>query len=174
MKAIKEKKLENQYNLKQKETAHAIQNIKKAALHEVQLRRNNLKMEIEQMRSKQKRKQMELNQKLHTVKLNMAQQMKKAYKKGDFTHCVNIENGKDIKQKKEVRKNYCVLNFSDDYISYQNCLDGEDFCHLCCDNEFGEFFVDEREECYSKSCKNYVNQFQNNAQSKTSGSWLLK
>jgi len=104
MKAIKEKQLENQYNLKQKETAEAIQNIKKAALHEVQVRRNNLKKLIEEMRSKQKRKTNSLSQKLQAVRFQMAQQMGKAYKKGDSGRCESIGSGTDNKEKIEMRK----------------------------------------------------------------------
>lgn len=152
MKAIKEKQLENQYNLKQKETAEAIQNIKKAALQEVQVRRNNLKKLIEEMRSKQKRKTNSLSQKLQAVRYQMAQQMGKAYKKGDSGRCESIGRGTENKEKSEMRKNYCIANFSEDFVNYQTCLDGDDFCHMCCDNEFGEFFIGERESCYSKAC----------------------
>jgi len=152
MRAIKEKQLENQYNLKQMETAEAIQNIKKAAIQEVQTRRNNLKKLIIDMRSKQKRKTNSLSQKLQAVRYEMAKQMGIAYKKGDSTNCEKIKKGVEDEQRKEMRKHYCVANFSEDFVNYQNCLDGEDFCHMCCDNEFGDFYIGEREKCYKKAC----------------------
>ncbi len=157
MKAIKEKQLENQYNLRQKETEMAISNIKKAAAKEVQIRRSNLKKLIEDMRKKQKRKTNTLSQQLQSVRYAMAEQMGKAYKKGNLDNCVLIGNGKEdgvggSKDKAEKRKHYCVANFSEDFVNYQTCLDGDDFCHMCCDNEFGEFYIGDRENCYSKSC----------------------
>lgn len=154
MKAIQGKKLENQYNLRQKETIEAIQNIKKAALHEVQERRVNLKKLIEDMRNKQKRKTNHLFQKLQSVRLGMAKEMSKAYKKGNVKNCISIGTGED--EQKEKRKHFCTANFPDDFISFQNCNDTDDFCHLCCDTEFGEFYIGEREQCYKKSC-NYKN-----------------
>lgn len=153
MKAIKEKQLENQYNLRQKETLEAISNIRHAAIKEVQTRRNNLKKIIEEMRQKQKRKTNGLSQKLQSVRYEMAQQMGKAYKKGDAGNCQKIGFGTESKEKKQMRKNYCVANYSEDFVKYQDCLEGDDFCHMCCDSEFGEFYVGERETCYKAACK---------------------
>jgi len=152
MKAIREKQLENQYNLRQKETELAISNIKKAAAKEVQVRRSNLKKMIEDMRKKQKRKNSSLAQKLQSVRTAMAEQMGKAYKKGTLDNCSRIAHGTESPERIEMRKHYCTANFADDFVNYQACLDGDDFCHQCCDNEFGEFYLGERENCYSKSC----------------------
>ena len=168
MKAIKEKQLENQYNLRQKETTTAIQNIKKAAFHEVQVRRTNLKKLIEEMRSKQKRKTSGLSQKLQAVRYQMAEQMGKAYKKGNVNTCEKVGYGTESKDKQEMRKHYCVANFSEDFVSYQTCLDGEDFCRICCDNEFGEFYMGERENCYSLSCVKTVEE----TKKETHGRWI--
>jgi len=152
MKAIKQKQLENQFNVRQKETELAISNIKKAAAQEVQVRRSNLKKMIEEMRKKQKRKTSSLSQKLQSVRSAMAEQMGKAYKKGNLDNCVKIGHGNESIEKTEMRKHYCTANFSEDFVNYQTCLDGDDFCHQCCDNEFGEFYIGERDNCYSKSC----------------------
>ena len=157
VKAIKEKQLENQYNLKQKDTQLAISNIKKAAAAEVTKRRENLKKLIANMKKKQKRKSNSLAIKLQTVRNSMASDMGKAYKKGSVQNCITIGNGTEdgiggSPERVEKRKHYCIANFSENYAMYQTCLDGEDFCHLCCDNEFGEFFMNDRESCYTQSC----------------------
>ncbi len=153
MKAIREKQLENQYNMRQRETIEAISNIRKAAVKEVQVRRNNLKKIIEDMRKKQKRKTNGLSQKLQALRYNMAQEMGKAYKKGNNGNCDKIGFGNESKEKIQLRKNYCVANYSEDYVRYQDCLEGDDFCHMCCDNEFGEFYVGDRQNCYNIACK---------------------
>lgn len=157
IRAIKEKQLENQYNLRQKETAAAATKIKKEAIKAIQIKREELKKLIEKMKKAQQRKTNSLAVKLQTVRQSMAQEMGKAYKKGDTDHCKNIGNGTEdgiggSLQKVEARKHYCTASFADNYAMYQSCLDTDDFCHLCCDNEFGEFFLSERESCYSASC----------------------
>ena len=157
IKAIKEKQLENQYNIRQKETEKAVSNIKKAAAQAVVKRRADLKKLIEQMKKKQKRKTNSLAVKLQTVRNAMASDMGKAYKKGSAELCKNIGNGTEdgnggSAEKVEKRKHYCIANFSENYAMYQTCLDTDDFCHVCCDNEFGEFFMNDRESCYSQTC----------------------
>jgi hypothetical protein len=158
MKAIKEKELENQYNLKQKETEDAILNIKRSAAREVEIRRNNLKKIIDEMRKKQNRKKSQLTQRLQSVKNQMAQTMGKAYKKGNLENCSKIGHGTETKQKIEMRKNFCTANFGEDYTNYEECLYGDDFCHLCCDTEFGEFHEGERQNCYNNSCTKSIGQ----------------
>ena len=157
MKVIKEKQLENQFNIKQKETELTLQNIKKNAAAQVAKRRADLKKLIAQMKQKQKRKQNSLAVKLQTVRNAMAQDMGKAYKRGSSDYCKQIGNGTEdgpggSQERVEKRKHYCTANFSENYAMYQTCLDSEDFCHICCDNEFGEFFMNDRESCYLASC----------------------
>merc|ERR1712032_1724033 len=93
VKAIKEKQLENQYNLKQKETELVMKNIKKSAAAEVTKRRADLKKLIQKMKLKQKRKTNSLAVKLQTVRNTMAADMGKAYKRGSIEMCKNIGNG---------------------------------------------------------------------------------
>merc|ERR1712010_208976 len=93
IKAIKEKQLENQYNIRQKDTEKAVNNIKKAAAQAVVKRRADLKKLIAQMKKKQKRKTNSLAVKLQTVRNSMASDMGKAYKKGSQAVCVDIGNG---------------------------------------------------------------------------------
>jgi len=134
--------------MKKEETEETLMNIKTAAFKEVQNRRINLKRMIAEMREKQRRKTISLENRLQAVKYNMALKMKNAYKKGDMKFCVKIKNG----EIKESRRNYCVANFSDDILNYQECLSTDDFCHFCCDNEFGDFNHNERRVCYKESC----------------------
>jgi hypothetical protein len=157
MRAIKEKQLENQYNLRQKETQEAAAKIKKEAINAIQHRRADLELLIKKMKQKQQRRSNSLAVKLQTVRNSMAEDIGKAYKKGSAAKCSKIGNGTEDGiggsiEKVEERKHYCTANFSENYAMYQNCLDTDDFCHLCCDNEFGEFYMNDRESCYSQSC----------------------
>lgn len=132
-----------------------LKDIKKHAAIEVAKRREDLKRMLAKMKQKAQRKTNSLHVKLQTVKNTMAQDLNKAYKKGTSDTCKTIGNGEEVandKSRVESRKNYCTASFAEDYTSYQNCLDTDDFCHLCCDNEFGEFYLNEREQCYQVSC----------------------
>jgi hypothetical protein len=178
MRAIKEKQLENQYNIRQKETQKSIEVLKEKAKMEIVNRRRDLEKLIKKMREKEKRKTNSLNIKLQTVRNTMAQEMGKAYKKGTIQNCVEIGNGTEDGvggsiQKVEKRKHYCIANFSDNYAMYQNCLETDDFCHVCCDTEFGEFFNDDRESCYSKSCNSDApNKEEKVVEKSASGKWI--
>ena len=148
VRAIKEKELENQFNMKQEETEETMKNIKTAALKEVEHRRVNLKKIIAEMREKQRRKTISLANRLRLVKFNMAQKMNSAYKKGDIAFCVKIKKG----EPKETRRHYCVANFSENILNFQECMSTDDFCHFCCDSEYGDFHQQDRKRCYNDSC----------------------
>ncbi len=105
------------------------------------------------MRLKQKRKTNNLVQKLQEVKYEIAKDIGEAYKKGNELICQKIGKGNENNEKIIMRQNYCEANFLENVFGYQNCMENDEFCHLCCDNEFGEFYIDERENCYLKSCK---------------------
>ena len=47
-------------------------------------------------------------------------------------------------------EDYCNLNFASDPIEHANCKNKENFCYFCCENEFGEMHIDERENCVAK------------------------
>jgi hypothetical protein len=147
-KAIKEKTLETQYNLKAKEAESEVEKIKEETAQQISTRRAQLNEVLRKYRQSASRKKMKLKQKLQNVRYEMAQQMGKAYKKGDSSKCSNA-----LKSDTE-RKTYCTVAFSDDYNNYQTCLDGgSDFCVLCCEAEFGDFYANDRQECKKKVCE---------------------
>ncbi len=174
MKAIREKELENQFLTKQKEIESSIVSIKKDAAREVLVRRNKLKKIIEQMRKKQKRKTIALSQELQAVKSQMAEQMGKVYKKGNLENCIKIGNGIGNIEKIEMRKNYCVANFSEEYVTKQGCIEDDDFCKICCNNEFGEFHIEDREKCYSSSCNDTAVESKSEKSAKNREPWKMQ
>lgn len=147
IKAIKERKLENQYNTKEKEALQHMEKIKKEASEEIAKRRNELKLQIENTRKAAERKKNKLKQQLTTIRYEMAQEMNKIYKKGDMNKCI------EASKSEENRKTYCSSSFIEDYSAYSDCNEGNDFCTICCDFEYGEFYLDMREGCY-KACNN--------------------
>ena len=67
------------------------------------------------------------------------------------------------------QKSYCQANLVDDLATFTNCMSGtEDFCMICCDNEFGEIYSNERQSCYTTACEN-KNSKNKNHNSETAG-----
>merc|ERR1712032_1172199 len=107
MKAIKEKEIENQYNIAKSQAEHAIQKITKET-------------------------QTQIASRLTTI--NRA---------GDSKKCTSaLTDGNE-------REKYCSQNFADNYIKYSDCINKDSFCYVCCENEFGDLHVVQRDACYT-------------------------
>ena len=138
--------MENQYQIKTKETQKEVETIKEQAMKEVVAKRNKLKEKISDMRKKAKRNEIKLKQTLLNMRMKMAREMTDIYKDGDQGKCLNA-----IKDA-QVRLNYCTANFSD-IIKFSQCKDDDDFCVMCCENEFGEMHIDKRNKCIKEICE---------------------
>merc|ERR1712032_1357941 len=88
MKAIKERELENQYNLHASEAQKQIQNIKKETAQQVLIRRNALNSKLRLIRQKAEREKAKLKQKLQGERNAMAEEMENKFKKGDINKCL--------------------------------------------------------------------------------------
>lgn len=146
LKAIKERELENQYNTQAKEIEQTINSIKQEAAQQVLVRRNHLKKTIEKLRQKHDLKKNKLQQELQTVKISIASEIGKHYKKGDIEKCQAATA--DAKK----REDYCVSSFTEDPANLSFCKSTDDFCNFCCENEISELFVDERIKCVKSIC----------------------
>jgi hypothetical protein len=160
MHAIKERELENQYQMKTKETEKEVENIKKQAMEEVIAKRNRLKDKITEMRKKSQRKSAKLKQQLMTMRMSMAKEMTDVYKSGDSKLCLNAMADD------QSRINYCTANFND-IIKFGQCKENDDFCTICCENEFGEMHMDKRNKCIKEICE-----VQANKKEEVQGSWI--
>lgn len=164
LKAINEKKLENQYNLNSQELVEEVKKIKKKTEEEVIVKRNELKDSLKRMREKAKIRKEQLRQKLMEVRSSVAGEMKMAYKKGDHDVCLQG------KIDGNVRQNFCVANIKD-VLVYQGCMNPETFCHVCCDNQIGDIHMEYRVNvCYS-ACDS-KNEAKVTSTSPTKGSWI--
>jgi len=146
MKAIKERQLENQYNLKAKSAEEEVNSIKQAAQQQVMIRRSQLKNLIDKMRKQSQRRKAKLAKQLVEVRSVMAKTMGKVARKGDTNKCVTAAKGETEKLA------YCQANFLDEYSEMENCKETDDFCTLCCDTEFGDLHMNERQQCYKTVC----------------------
>ena len=78
----------------------------------------------------------------------MAEKLGKAAKLGQIEKCFIPSSETQVLAIK-----YCELNFSTDYEKFKDCKIDENFCYVCCENEFGDLHVVERDKCYNKCDK---------------------
>jgi len=146
LKAIRERELENQYNLHATEAEKTIQNIKKETAQQVLIKRNALNSKLRLIRMKAEREKNKLKQKLQGVRNSIADEIGDKYRKGDINKClVAMENTKH-------RNDYCIAHFAEDLSDLQYCRDTTDFCTFCCDTEISDLYLTDRQTCYTKVC----------------------
>merc|ERR1712151_1421376 len=87
MKAIKEKEIENQYNIAKSHAEHAIQKITKETQSQITKQRENIAKKIIEMRNKQKRKKAQLKSEIMTIRTQIASRLQTINKKGDSSMC---------------------------------------------------------------------------------------
>jgi hypothetical protein len=143
---IKMKEEETKLQLQQRQVAETIASNKAIAAQQITVRRNALKQQITKMKQETAEKKRKLLAQLQQVRTQMSQTTSKAYKDGKQENC------KSAVVSDQDRYNYCTANFPDNTDKLGNCKDTDDFCHFCCDNEFGEMLEPKRLTCYTEVC----------------------
>ncbi len=143
MKSIKEKEIENQTNEEEVNATESIKKIKDEAKRQIEFKRNQIKEKISIMRQKNKRKLEQMQNDIINVRVETAGKVQKFSKNGDESKCRD-SNDADT---------YCSAEFVDNYTKLMDCKDKNQFCYICCDNEFGEMHMKERNDCYKNMCE---------------------
>jgi hypothetical protein len=76
------------------------------------------------------------------MRIKLAADLVKAYKKGDKTKC-----GTEVQNNQNSINAYCDKVFVEDPAQNIACKVKEDFCFICCQSEFGSFRMSDRKEC---------------------------
>jgi len=147
-KKIRERELEDKKLLAERDNKAEISKIKKDISLDIELKRRELKRQIEFMRRRSKRKAAALESELQGIKSKMGKNLMRASKMGLISNC---RKGKKTPM---ARETYCNANFVEDYIKNSDCKTDEEFCYMCCENEFGNMFLRKREQCYDMCDKN--------------------
>ena len=126
-----------------KETQKQIEQIKQEAKVDIKFKRAVLKKKIEEIRHKFKRKGRLLKQQIQLIRSEVAEEIMNANKKGNQKICSDLRQ--DIPKIAE----YCDRNFSNDYNKNISCKDPSNFCYTCCENEFGNMYISNRDDCQS-------------------------
>jgi len=141
IKAIREKELESQLNVAKSQAEKAILDIRKNTQAQILKQRQLVAKKIIEMRQKRKRKDADLKNQILTIRSNIADRLKNINRKGDQGQCLDFKN----------IESYCNKYFADSFVKMGDCKTKESFCYVCCENEFGELHVLERDQCYT-SC----------------------
>lgn len=146
MKAIKEREEENQLNLVAKGKAEEVTNLRNAAQKQIKIRREYLRKRLENLRKKAIQRSQVKKQQIMNIRMEVASKLTTAYKKGNNNVCLEA-----ITSDAEW-KSYCHATFTNNYNVMEICLRETDKCHYCCEQEFGNIYMDERMECFEKVC----------------------
>ena len=148
LKAIKQKQIENQLNQEKIHTSMEVDSIAQKTKEELMKRREALKEDLKKRKMQRRAKLEELRTKYQAQKIRVGEVVKNAYKKGNTKNCE-----KGIKDTLD-RTAYCKASFPEEPNKFTLCMSSADeFCQLCCDNEFGDFYYQERNNCILKVCK---------------------
>lgn len=144
---IKEKEIENQYNVRADEVEQENQEIKRKAAEEISKNRAKLKNKIKFMRQTAERKKQALRAQLLSMRREFANKMGSTLKKGNQDNCISVISSK------ENYKNYCTRAFPNNPVEFGSCVDSDNPCFTCCEIEFSELFYYERNKCIKDICK---------------------
>merc|ERR1712222_120813 len=151
LKSIKEKELEEQFNISRENAKLAINRIKQEAKNSIIKKRDEIKKKIMMMRVKSERKKAAVRSKIMSMRSESVQKLQLYGKKGDMQKCfIPDPNKKEDLHNIEV---YCVSNFAADMAQFMECKIPESFCYSCCEREYGPMMLKLREICYNTRCK---------------------
>jgi len=142
-KAFKDRELEDERMRDNKSAEDQIQRIKDEAKKEVEKKRNDLRNKLADIRKRFGRRKHQIEQDINVIRSQMAQNLLDANKNGDMMKC---RQAYGIEDKINF---YCNANLVDDFSKNVSCKDPNSFCYICCENEFGNMFMDKRDKCYN-------------------------
>ena len=146
-KAFEEKELDDEFVESNKEFTTDLNDAKQQAAKKINQGRLQLKKSLAKMQLKAKKKKEDLATKLTQIRSQISKQIMIANKKGDMNSCESIKK-ETTETNHSKRDDYCNNNFTDDWARNTDCKTDE-FCYICCENEFGAMYVVERDNCYN-------------------------
>jgi hypothetical protein len=151
MNSIKEKELEEQFNISRENAKLAIDRIKNEAKKKIIKKRNEIKKKINLMRLKSERKKAEIKSKIISMRTETAEKLQSMAKVGSMDKCFLPDPNNDEDNKKI--EAYCAANFPSEISGFMECKVPESFCFTCCEKEFGPLQLVVREKCFNEKCK---------------------
>lgn len=164
MHSIQQKELEEQFNISRENAQLAIKKLKEEAKTAIINKRNAIKGKIAQMRLKSERRKAEIKSKILSMRSETAMKIQQYSKRGNTSMCFKPSNppapaspsngieSKPYNDQLSQIEIYCNANLTNNVTKYLECKQPETFCFVCCENEFGQMHLSEREKCYNQRC----------------------
>jgi hypothetical protein len=130
-----------------KAAENEIEKIKSDTIKEVEKQRAKLKNKIEEIKAKAGRRKKIIEQDINIIRSKVANELSDANKNGSIKACTKAY-GKTVKV-----KDYCNTHIVDDINKNMECKNPMSFCYICCENEFGNMNITNRDKCYDECDK---------------------
>lgn len=125
-----------------------IEEIKKKTQQQIIENREKLRQKIMARKRDEERRRILFEKQLNEKRRNITEKILTVNRLGDLNNCSPERPENEI-------IDYCNINFKE--INEQTeCLKHDRFCYNCCENEFGEMHMKERETCFSKCNEFYI------------------
>jgi len=144
---IREKAKDDQYNLSLTNASESINSLKEEAQQSINIKRQEIKKKLLIMKKRNKRKLASLKGELMSLRTEVADKLQKVSRAGNSEKCTSAFGNE------EKQKSYCEDNFNTDFNKLVECKNNENFCYTCCENEYGELYVKNRDGCYNQCDK---------------------
>lgn len=97
---------------------------------------------MDRLHRQSERKRREAHKSITEIRTRMAGILMNENKIGNQTLC-------NPRRAEDERKNYCDIQFENDPDRHKDCLATcDDYCYVCCENEFGKNKMNLRDRCY--------------------------
>jgi len=144
-------KAANAARLRQSKSAlERLKNIKKEAQKAIAKKRAQMRNKIKDILKRNSRRNRQIETEIRSIRSNIAKKIIKAERKGSQAICVA---GMDSTKK---RMDYCKTQIVDSYIQFNDCTKEGMFGNICCENEFGNMYIEERDKCIA-ACDKKLN-----------------
>ncbi len=119
-----------------------IDKIKNDTKNDVNKQREELKKKIAAIKAKANRRKKLIEQDINIIRSKVASELSDANRNGDMNICKKAY-GKTAKV-----KDYCNANVVEDINKNMECKNPMSFCYICCENEYGNMNIANRDKCY--------------------------
>ncbi len=160
-----EKETEEADKRKVKKAEIEVEEIKKEAVNEVSSKREALKKKIFEIKKAADRKKKVIEMQINMIRAQVAKRIMVENRKGSSEVC------KKAFGKKKLIQEYCNQNVVEDLNKNIECKVMDSFCYVCCETEFGNMFIKERDQCYNMCDKQAMGHSSNE---KAGGQFLWK
>jgi len=124
--------------------------IQKQASLQVLASRESFKKRMDRLKRTAERKRKNARKAVTEIRTKMAGLLVNDNKVGNYSLC-------NPTQAQTAMNQYCQTNFATDPDTNKDCVASpEDFCYVCCENEFGRNHMELRDRCY-KLCDDVIN-----------------